>query len=240
MNYQKSDPLEQLDELQLFVLVDDVHDTWTHLNEQANKNSRKVRVDIVLDNAGFELFVDLCFAEFLLQMGLAKEIHLHAKAIPWFVSDTTPQDFWWSLEMLRASNNKNMSQLGSEWHHRIKDGSFVLEEDDFWTLPHDYAEMHSVAPDLYQNISLASLVIFKGDLHYRKLTGDLNWPHTTKFVESLRGFLPAPLCILRTLKAEVVVGLEEGQDKKVEAQSTDWMVSGQFAVIQFCSERNLN
>lgn len=232
-NYQQRDPLEQLDDLQPYLLVDDIPRIWHYLSTAKHKNSVK-RIDIILDNAGFELFGDLCLAEFLIKMDLCSNVHLHAKIIPWFVSDTTAQDFWWTLEILRASNNKSMSELGTRWHQRLKEGSFVLSEEDFWTLPHDYNEMNSLDSHLFSDLSQSTLIIFKGDLNYRKLTKDLQWPHTTPFPESLRGLSPAPLCVLRTLKADLVVGLKPGQDSEAEKKERDWMTSGNFAVIQFC------
>ena len=38
-------------------------------------------IDIVLDNAGFELFSDLCFADFLISTGLATCVRLRAKVL---------------------------------------------------------------------------------------------------------------------------------------------------------------
>lgn len=137
------------------------------------------------------------------------------------------------LEEMKSSSNECLSQLGERWLKRIQEGSFVIQSHKFWTLAQDYSEMKSIASDLYQDLSQAKVVFFKGDLNYRKLVGDRKWPHTTPFTEALWGFLPAPLCSLRTLKADVQVGLLPGQDNKIQAESKDWMTTGNYAIIQY-------
>lgn len=210
------------------IIVDNSQDVWNVIH--SNENSR---IDFVLDNSGFELFTDLCFAEFLLHANLAKEIHLHTKQIPWFVSDASNKDVLWMTEQMKSSSNKCLSQLGHRWLQRFQDGSFVLQSHHFWTLAQDFSEMKSTAPDLFEELSKAKIIFFKGDLNYRKLVGDCKWPHTTPFMHALWGFLPAPLCSLRTLKADVQVGLSPGQDDKLEAINKEWMTSGSYAVIQY-------
>lgn len=40
--------------------------------------------------------------------------------------------------------------------------------DDFWTTQYAYQDMPSAAPDLVADLAQSGLVIFKGDLNYRK------------------------------------------------------------------------
>ncbi|GAW01631.1 duf89 domain-containing protein [Lentinula edodes] len=69
---------------------------WDHL--QAVRDGR---VDFVLDNAGFELFTDLVFADFLVTYTpYVSKVVFHPKLIPWFVSDVTPPDFKETIEFL--------------------------------------------------------------------------------------------------------------------------------------------
>lgn len=169
----------------------------------------------------------------LLNLNKARVIYFHLKDIPWFVSDTTEEDFSWTIEKLKESDVESLSKLGHRWEERIKNGSFVLKKHFYWTLCHDFSEMKSTASELYDELAKSKLLLFKGDLNYRKLVGDRTWPYTTPFAEALWGFHPAPLCALRTIKAEVVVGLEEGEDKAVEAVDKNWMITGSYAVIDF-------
>ncbi|XP_031550130.1 damage-control phosphatase ARMT1-like [Actinia tenebrosa] len=218
----------KLEDLRKHILVNNTSRIWQTLQDQSNQ-----RIDFILDNAGFELFTDLCLAETLLNLNKAQVIFLHLKDFPWFVSDTTQEDFFWTLKKLKESDVESLSKLGHRWEERIQNGSFVLKKHFYWTLCHDFSQMKSTASELYDELAKSKLLLFKGDLSYRKLVGDRKWPHTMPFAEALWGFYPAPLCALRTIKAEVVVGLEEGKDDAVEAVDKDWMITGTYAVIEF-------
>jgi len=65
------------------------------------------------------------------------------------------------------------------------------------------------------------------------LTGDRKWEFTVPFDQALRGFHPAPLCSIRTLKAEVQVGLWPGQAEQYMASEPSWMTTGKYGVFQF-------
>lgn len=229
-NYQTDvNPIAQATVLQRYVLCDDTSRIWQLLSSM----KPGCCVDIVLDNAGFELFTDLCLADFLVSSGMASRVRFHGKLIPWFISDVTMTDWQWSLDQLATSSTAALCQLAQRWQQYLSDGVWQFSAHPFWTLPHDYASMKSVAPDLYDDLVTAGLVIFKGDLNYRKLVGDLAWPTTTAFSVALRGFTPAPLCCVRTLKCDLAVGLAEGQAESTRAQYADWMIDGSYAVIQF-------
>lgn len=155
---------------------------------------------------------------------------------PWFVSDVTVQDFTWTLEMLRASDDAALNALGTRWHSCLSQGTFVVETHPFWTQPEDYACMRTAAEDLYTRLSQAALVVFKGDLNYRKLVGDLRWPMSTSFATALRGFHPCALTVLRTVKGDVCVGLSDVCIRKMGEQfanSDEWMTCGEYAVIEY-------
>ncbi|XP_053405223.1 damage-control phosphatase ARMT1-like isoform X2 [Mercenaria mercenaria] len=230
-NAQTSCPLDQVNKLREFVLRDDLEQVWQHLSCKA-----PCRVDIVLDNAGFELVTDLCLAEFLMSAKLASSVHLHAKAFPWFVSDVTKDDLDYTFQHFMQNNSMAMDMFVKRWKERLEDGSWTFEVHEFWTSPFPYCDMKKYMPDLYTELGNSSLIIFKGDLNYRKLVGDRNWPTTTPFEESLCGFHPAPLCALRTLKADLVTGLEEGQAEKVKKQDKHWMINGNWAVAVYCEK----
>lgn len=69
------------------------------------------RIDIALDNAGFELYVDIFLAGYLLSAELATTVVLHPKSIPWFISDTIPADFKALLQALRDPQSCFSSSL---------------------------------------------------------------------------------------------------------------------------------
>lgn len=151
------------------------------------------RVDFVLDNAGFELFADLILAGYLLATGLATTIVLHPKSIPWFVSDVMPADF---AALLQAMANpraffetsadgkpekpltekevEDVSFLFQEWATLHSEGQLVIRPNRYWTAGGSFWRLPYEAKELYDDLKESKLVIFKGDLNYRKLTADVS------------------------------------------------------------------
>ena len=50
--------------------------------------------------------------------------------------------------------------------------------------------------------------------------------------EKHKMFPPVPTLALRTLKADVVVGLSSGLAEETAAKDSDWMTSGRYGLIQ--------
>ncbi|RWS13060.1 protein-glutamate O-methyltransferase-like protein [Dinothrombium tinctorium] len=218
-----------------FILCDNSDRLWDFVHS-LKSNSKRIIIDIILDNAGFELFTDLCFVEMLYVIDVlnieTSLVRFHVKKIPWFVSDALKKDFYWLLEyIINLTDLETLSKLGSKWKNYLSEGLWVILEEDFWTLPYDYSEMQRIAPKLYSTLQEANLLIFKGDLNYRKLTGDLQWDNFTHLKTALRGFLPSSFCALRTIKADVVVGLSD--KLSLNDLPSNWKTSGEYALIQF-------
>ncbi|XP_059608671.1 damage-control phosphatase ARMT1 [Phlebotomus argentipes] len=227
---QDEDPFATLANLETFILADDTDAIWACVAS----TDGNIIVDIVNDNAGYELLTDLCLGDFLISHNLAAKIRFHVKTIPWFVSDVTPHDFRWTLDSLSVHAKATLRDLGCRLSNYMETGHFeLLEDEHFWTSAHDYSEMQHVKPSVHRTLQQAHLIVFKGDLNYRKLLGDLQWDTTTPFPDALRGFRPSNLCALRTVKADLVAGLPRGRAEGLTAKDAKWMETGDYGVIQF-------
>ncbi|KAF1938250.1 DUF89-domain-containing protein [Clathrospora elynae] len=251
------------------ILVNDLDNAFSVLTAAQEEGKKERRVDIVLDNAGFELFVDLILAGYLLASGLATTVVFHPKSIPWFVSDVLPADFGALLSALAdpqtfySALSEDEKQLGKEavplsdtetadlqflfqdWSTLHAEGQMMLRPNDFWTAGGSYWRLPKTEPELFEDLRESELVIFKGDLNYRKLVADAAWQPTTPFTTAIGPMGPGSglrVLALRTCKADVVVGLPEGVDEKLKAGGGDegadsgarkWAWSGKWAVVQF-------
>lgn len=180
------------------ILVNDLDKAFKVLTAAQKSGQKERRVDIVLDNAGFELFVDLILAGYLLASGLATTIVLHPKSIPWFVSDVLPQDFasliyaladpqafYSALSEDAKDEGKtaiplsdtevaNLKFLFEHWSRVHAEGQLVLRPNIFWTAGGSFWRLPKTEPSLHEDLKESELVIFKGDLNYRKLTADVS------------------------------------------------------------------
>ncbi|KAJ1674562.1 Hairy/enhancer-of-split with YRPW motif protein 2 [Spiromyces aspiralis] len=224
------------------IVHDDSDKIWKYVSENLAKGGR---IDIVLDNAGFELYMDLLLAHWLTVCGYASKIYFHCKRIPWYVSDVRKSDFHWLVDTCVAMNGSDetriLNELASEWRSFLDTGKWVLEDDLYWTGLLSYHYLPEMAPELWRDVlQKGDLLIFKGDLNYRKLTHDLEWPHATPFVDAL-GVLAgsaAPIVALRTSKAETVVGIDQQRGDELNRAVPNWKSTGRYGVIQFSPGKN--
>ncbi|VEN50039.1 unnamed protein product [Callosobruchus maculatus] len=220
------------------VLCDHCEDIWEAVSDTAGPSNR---IAIVFDNAGYEVFTDLCIADYIISRRMADNVTLYVKTIPWFISDVMLHDLNWTLQQMKKLDDKYIKPLGEKWSDYIEDGSWKVIESDFWTLPYNFSHMAKVDPDLYNELGGCKVVIFKGDLNYRKLFGEMNWNPSTLVETGLQGFHPSGLAILRTIKSDVVCGLPEGVAETIEEQDPKWKEKGDWGLIQYCGRiRSIN
>lgn len=84
---------------------------------------------------------------------------------------------------------------------------------------------------LRQELASAGLVLVKGDVNYRRLLDDRRWPPTTR-METVCAYFPTSFVTLRTLKGEIMVGLQPGQVQALQAEDPTWLINGKRGVIQ--------
>ncbi|BGP57978.1 hypothetical protein JCM8202_001932 [Rhodotorula sphaerocarpa] len=257
LTHEQIQQLQSVERGQHFVLRNDLERAWEHISKL-----KDARIDIVLDNSGFELFTDLVLADWLVSCSpFASEVVLHPKLLPWFVSDVQPHDFGILLDTLAdpsffpedsgltSEDRAALKSLITRWKGYVADGKFRLsvpadlkmgdkggELADFWSYPNAFCDLPAMAPALLAELQKAGLVIFKGDLNYRKLVSDAWWPTTTPFDDALgplRGQID--MLSLRTCKADTVVGLPEGTEERVQKEDPKWRVNGKYAVVSFSS-----
>jgi hypothetical protein len=207
----RSDDIEAGVEL----LVDDGPRVWRHLDE-----GTPGLVCMLNDNAGAELLADLLLADELLGKGLATRVELHLKPHPTFVSDATNADLLATVERIRE---------GTAVSDALRDGRIEVVAHPFAVRPQPYAEMPD---DLADRLKAAKLTIAKGDLNYRRLVGDCDWAPTDTFQERT-AYFPSPVVALRTLKSDVVVGLDAATVERLDRVDKSWRSSGKYAVVEF-------
>lgn len=190
---------------------------------------KKTRIDFIADNAGFELISDLFIIDFLLASKAAEVVYLHLKAHPTFVSDAMVKDVHSTLKFLANVREKDVSELAIRLQNHVTSGRLKLLDNLFWTTPLFFWEMPN---QLRQELAQSSLVFIKGDANYRRLIGDCHWSKTSSFYD-ISCYFPAAFTVLRTLKSELIVGLQQSQIEKLNSEDSQWLTNGQRGIIQF-------
>jgi hypothetical protein len=187
------------------------------------------RLDWVADNSGPEILADMGLIGLLLAHGLVQRVHLHFKPQPFFVSDTMPKDYGLARQALEAMPDAASAELGALLRRAEEEGRIQIESHWFWTTSRHFT---GLPDDLAAHLAGSDLILLKGDVNYRRLLEDRHWPHTTDLA-AVTQFMPAPFVTLRTLKAELMVGLAPGEAEAIAAQDPEWLVTGERGLIHF-------
>ena len=211
------------------LLIDDSARIWTQIT-----GAPPGRIDIIHDNSGLELLLDLRLADFLLQTNLAQEVRLHLKQMPFFISDAMRRDLEHTLDRLAAHSPPGKA-LAQRLRAAMDENRLTVRDDPFWSSCFSYRRL---PPRIHAELAQSRLTLLKGDVNYRRLLDDRHWPYTAHLSEIAADF-PAPFVALRTLKGELIVDLQPGQAEALRRQDPTWMINGKRGVIQLV-EHNAN
>jgi hypothetical protein len=182
------------------------------------------------DNIGREFYFDLAFIHYLLESGLARSITFYLKNQPFFVSDAMPEDLDFVLGVLESSSSEIACKLAVDVKTWIQSGVITVEAPPFLSTSREY---HRLPESLKHQLEAFDLAILKGDANYRRLIGDRHWDPTTSF-EEITAYFPTSVVSLRTLKAELIVGLTPEQLADFQENAEwNWMFNGNRGMISF-------
>jgi len=193
-------------------------------------------VAFINDNTGLELGFDLCLADFLLRQGWVERVTFHLKAHPFFVSDAMVKDVRATVAAFAGAERLALRALGTRLQAELAQERLSLIDDPFWTTALHFPQM---PPRLCQALGTAHLVISKGDVNYRRLLSDRHWPFTLP-TEAVLGYFPTTLLILRTLKGEILTGVEAEVAERIAAEDPGWLLNGQRGLIQLIEKGGLD
>ncbi|WP_326846590.1 damage-control phosphatase ARMT1 family protein [Streptomyces kaniharaensis] len=205
------------------LLADDSAAFWAEVRRASGG-----RIALIADNAGRELLPDLVLIDHLLAGGLATEVVLYVKPRPYYVSDATTTDVLLTVERLRASSSGHAKAVGRRLWQAMNQGDLSVRTHEFFCAPLSF---HDMPADLRSELAGVAMTILKGDLNYRRLVGDRLWPPTTSFGETAAHF-PSPVAALRTLKSDVIVGIDAATVAALDGTGEAWRTSGRHAVVQ--------
>ncbi|MEU5362170.1 damage-control phosphatase ARMT1 family protein [Streptomyces sp. NPDC005925] len=208
------------------LVADDSAALWSLLPPSASSGTGTLC--LIADNAGRELVPDLLLVAHLLRRGRIGRAVLHIKPYPYYVSDATTADVVDALRRLTGATGTAAAYGRTLWD-AMADGRLTVGAHPFSAGPLPFADLPG---DLRAEFAGAAVTIVKGDLNYRRLVGDRRWAPTTPFAEVTAHF-PGPVGALRTLKSEVVTGLDAATEAALTAaEGQRWRVGGTHALIQ--------
>ncbi|TMW66025.1 hypothetical protein Poli38472_003790 [Pythium oligandrum] len=213
-----------------YLLVDHSDDVVQFLEDiRTSKETKDICVQWVNDNCGTELLLDLALADHLLSHEWCGSVVLNVKAEPMYISDACPSDVLEHIAAMTVSERTpEVQALGARLTKYVDDKKLQITSDPFWNTSKFYWELPA---ELEARLKAeATLVIFKGDLNYRRLLGDRLWPATTPLTTAVPYF-PTPFVSFRTLKSDPIVGVSAEQEKELDQEDPEWRFNGKRGTI---------
>ena len=203
-----------------------------------NKDNKEFVAHLITDNSGFELLSDILLGSYLLHATKLTKIVFHVKRLPIFVSDTIMSDVVDAFRVLNSKLNdctyfKIINETADEQVYiceSIPNKKLVFLVGDQWHRETLFQELSIF--NKWNNDESCSLIIVKGDLNYRRLVGDNHWK-VTESINDRVSYIHKPLLIIRSLKSNVVLGVDNERYKLYSDKVPNWKVSGDYGIIQF-------
>jgi hypothetical protein len=152
------------------------------------------------------------------------KVTMNVKAEPMFVSDAiTPDVLEHIAEMQRSTRAPEVQALGQRLADYVKQQRLVVRTDLAWNR---YLFFHELPAELQTRLAQeATLVIVKGDLNYRRLLCDRQWPASTP-MEDVAPYFPTAFVAFRTMKSNLVAGIPAHVVAEWEKEDPQWPFNG--------------
>jgi len=186
------------------------------------------RIEVIADNTGTELALDLALVDSVLEDARAR-VTLHVKSQPVFVSDALARDVWHLLAAMHERGG-DAGSLEGRLRAAFEGGRLRLAPDPFWSGP---SFLWDAPAHIARALGQASVIVVKGDANYRRVIGDAVWPAGSVFRDAA-GYLGVPVACVRTLKSDARVGLPPDLERSLDAANPRWRIDGSRGVTQLC------
>lgn len=206
------------------LLIDNTKEIFNYLDKIPSSK----KIVYILDNCGEEFISDLLFACYLIKYCGYTEVECCVKELPIFVSDTTIND----VEYVLNHDKIKPFLKGGKYDNKTKclkylNGMIYFTSLEEWHKPKYFKDSESFKQ--WNNDDNIGLIILKGDLNYRRLVGDKNYDYFDK-IEDKMDYAKKPILILRSLKSNVVLGIDKIDLNRVKP---NWKISGEYGIVHF-------
>ena len=128
-----------------------------------------------------------------------------------------PEDLEATVDALAGSGAPFLRELGQRIRGHLAESRMIVAAHPFWTTWRFFTQFPK---ELHDTLSQADLIVFKGDANYRRIASDRHWPPTTR-LEAISSGIPTSFVVMRTLKSELIVGLQEGDAERLDPRVAD-------------------